>query len=75
MVTGPGYWGFLSTERDPGLSRRRYLRIGEQKARVIGQIGAIETLVDVTNIKCAPGDVAVFQVDPLYAKGLKRVYR
>ena len=67
-----GLFSFLSAWRR---SRRRYVRIGEQKARVIGQIGAIETLVDVTNIKCAPGDIAVFQVDPLYAKGLKRVYR
>ena len=81
-----GYQNGLGVERprETGLlsflgawrrSRRRYVRIGEQKARVIGQIGAIETLVDVTNIKCAPGDMAVFQVDPLYAKGLKRVYR
>ena len=38
-------------------------------------MGAIETLVDVTNLRCAPGDLAVFRVDPLYAKGLKRVYR
>ena len=67
-----GLFSFLSAWRR---SRRRYVRIGEQKARVIGQIGALETLVDVTNIKCAPGDLAVFAVDPLYAKGLKRVYR
>ena len=84
--TRVGYQNGLGVERprETGLlsflgawrrSRRRYVRIGEQKARVIGQIGAIETLVDVTNIKCAPGDIAVFQVDPLYAKGLKRVYR
>ena len=67
-----GLLSFLSAWRR---GRRRYLRIGEQKARVIGQIGAIETLVDVTNLKCAPGDIAVFQVDPLYARGLQRVYR
>ena len=67
-----GLFSFLGAWRR---SRRQYLRIGEQKARVIGQPGAIETLVDVTNLKCAPGDMAVFQVDPLYARGLQRVYR
>ena len=67
-----GLFAFLRAWRR---GRRRWVRVGEQKARVIGQVGAIETLVDVTNLRCAPGDLAVFRVDPLYAKGLKRVYR
>ena len=67
-----GLFSFLSAWRR---SRRRYLRIGEQKARVIGQIGALETLVDVTDLKCSSGDKAVFPLDPLYARGLKREYR
>ena len=56
-------------------ARRRFVTIGEKRARVIGQIGALETLVDVTDLKCSSGDKAVFPLDPLYARGLKREYR
>ena len=70
--------------RDPGLwpllrrwwaSRRLSVRIGGEKARVIGRIGAIETLVDVTSLRCVPGDTAAFDIDPLFAKGFVREYR
>lgn len=74
----------VSRTRDPGLwaALRRWwkgrgitVRIGGQKARVIGRIGAIETLVDVTDLKCSAGDPAYFDIDPLYAKGMAREYR
>lgn len=55
--------------------RRTYVRVGTQRVRVLGKVGAIETLLDVTELKCASGDVAVFEIDPLYAKGLKKEYR
>ena len=42
---------------------------------IIGRIGAIETIVDVTELKCAAGDAAVFDIDPLYARGFTREYR
>ena len=58
------------------LRRRRFsVRIGGHRAWVIGAIGATETLVDVTDLKCSAGDLAVFDVDPLFAKGLVREYR
>ena len=41
----------------------------------MGRIGAIETLVDVTDLKCTAGDTAVFDLDPLYARGFVRAYR
>ena len=56
-------------------SRRRTVRVNGQKARILGSIGAIETVVDVTDIKCAAGDPAVFDLDPLYARGFVREYR
>lgn len=74
----------VSRYRDMGLwatlrrwykSRALSVRIGGEKAKIIGRIGAIETLVDVTDLKCAPGDLAYFDIDPLYAKGLTRSYR
>jgi alanine racemase len=56
-------------------ARRRTVRIGKQKAKILGAVGATETLVSVTGLKCSEGDLAVFDLDPLYAKGLKIEYR
>ena len=55
--------------------RKRSVRVGEQRARVIGSIGACETILDVTQLKCAAGDLAVFELDPLYARGFTVVFR
>lgn len=35
----------------------------------------METLLDVTELKCAEGDVAVFDIDPLFARGFTKEYR
>jgi len=55
--------------------RTAYVRIGNQKAKVIGRVGATETILDVTGLKCSVGDIATFDLDPLFARGLKREYR
>lgn len=55
--------------------RKPTVRVGGQKARIVGHVGALETLVDVTNLKCTTGDLAHFDIDPLYARGLNREYR
>lgn len=55
--------------------RRVPVRIGGQPANVIGRVGATETVIDVTELKCAVGDLAVFDIDPLYARGFQREYR
>ena len=58
------------------LARRKItVRINGQKARIIGGIGAIETIVDITDLKCAAGDKAVFDIDPIFARGFVREYR
>ena len=49
----------------------RTVRIGEQRARLLGPIGATETLLDVTNIKCSAGDLAILEMDPLFARGFQ----
>ena len=56
-------------------NRRRTVRLNGQKVRVLGAIGGVETLLDVTELKCAEGDVAVFDIDPLFARGFTREYR
>lgn len=67
--------GLLDAIRRVWAARRRTVRINGQKAKVLGAIGATETLVNVTGLKCTEGDVASFDLDPLYAKGIKREYR
>lgn len=57
------------------LGRRKTVCINGQKAKILGAVGATETLVDVTGLKCAEGDTAVFSLDPLYARGVQREYR
>lgn len=67
--------GLISTLRRWWRGRQITVRIDGQKARVIGRIGALETLVDVTDLKCVAGDKAYFDIDPMYARGLTREYR
>ena len=74
-VLRPRPAGLWETIRTWWAGRRVMVRIGGQRARVIGRIGALETLLDVTDLKCGTGDKAVFELDPLYARGLTREYR
>lgn len=65
-----GLWGRSQGEEPP-----RFVTVGDQRARILGDIGAMETLLDLTELKCSSGDLVQFDIDPLYAKGLKRVYQ
>ena len=68
--TGP--WAALRLYRR---NRTRTVRIGDQRARLLGHIGATETLLDVTDLKCSAGDIARFEMDPLYAQGFQIEFR
>lgn len=74
-VTRPRACGPIGALRRWWKARKITVRIGGQKARVIGRIGALETLVDVTDLKCAAGEKAYFDLDPMYARGMAREYR
>ena len=65
-------WGTLRRWRR---DRKRTVRIGGQKVKIIGSIGAAETVLNVTDLKCSVGDEAAFDIDPLYAKGFVTEYR
>ena len=54
--------------------RKAYIRINGQKARVLGSVGLLHTMVDVTDIDCTVGDVAILDVDPVNVKGLPILY-
>ena len=70
--------------REPGLralwrqwrqAQKRTVRVGDQRVRTVGPIGATETLLNVTNVKCSAGDLAVFDIDPIFARGFVREFR
>lgn len=67
-----GFWAAWRRWRAAG---RRTVRIDGQKVKVIGRIGAMETVLDVTDVRCSAGDIAQFDLDPLFAKGMTREYR
>ena len=67
-----GVWAALKRW---GRGRRTYVRLGAQRVPVLGKVGAFETLLDVTDVKCAAGDVATFELDPLFARGMKKEFR
>ena len=54
---------------------RRFVRVNGQRARVLGSVGASETILDVTQLKCAAGDLASFELDPLFARGFTVEFR
>lgn len=49
--------------------------VNGHKCRVLGHIGMVNTIVDVTDIACAVGDRVICQVNPLTLKGVKIQYR
>ena len=56
-------------------NRKRTVRLGGQRVRVLGTIGGVETLLDETDVKCSEGDVVSFELDPQFARGFRREYR
>lgn len=74
-VTAPRPQGLLAAWRKARGKDKPAVRVGNQKARIIGRVGAMETLIDVTRLKCAPGDYVRLELDPQFARGMPKVYR
>jgi alanine racemase len=55
--------------------RKAFVWLNGQRARVLGTVGLLHTMIDVTSIDCEVGDVAKLDVDPVNVKGLPIVYR
>ena len=55
--------------------RKNYVRINGQRAQILGNVGLMHTMVNVTNIDCTVGDIAIMDVDPVNVKGLPVEYR
>lgn len=67
--------GFFPLLRHWKNRQKLSIRIGGQRVRLIGQIGADETIINVTDLKCSTGDTVTFDIDPLFARGFTREYR
>ena len=67
--------GVLRNLRQMIFKTHIYVTVNGKKCRVIGHIGMLHTCVDVTNIPCAVGDLAIFDLKPLLRKGIPVVYR
>lgn len=67
--------GCLSLVKAALTRKKLYVTVNGQKARVLGHIGMVNTVIDVTNINCVPGDMARLEINPLLAKGLEVEYR
>ena len=52
-----------------------YVTVNGKPARVLGHIGMVQTIVDVTDIPCAPGDPVRLEINPLRVKGMEVVFR
>ncbi len=71
----PRDMGLLASFRRWRQGKNRFVHINGQRAKIIGQIGAEEVVVDVSDLKCSTGDLATFPIDPMFAKGFTREYR
>ena len=54
--------------------KKAFVRVNGQKAHVLGSVGLLHTMIDVTDIDCTVGDIAVLDVDPVNVKGLPIEY-
>ncbi len=53
----------------------RSVRYQDSRLRLLGGVGEMATALDATDAKCAAGDVVRFDINPLYARGMQRVFR
>ena len=74
-VTRPRETGLLAAIARWRKNNRRTVRLGSQRARVLGGLGASELILDVTDLKCSVGDLATFEMDPLFARGFQVEFR
>ncbi len=54
--------------------RAYYAEIQGTRARVLGHIGMVQTVLDVTDIPCQIGDPVRFEINPLTVKGMEVVW-
>jgi len=56
------------------LGKKLYVTIGTSKARVLGHVGMLHTVADVSNLDCCTGDTATLEINPLFTRDLTVEY-
>lgn len=67
--------GMLHHLKNIFVRRSILVDVNGHKCRVLGHIGMVNTIIDVTDIPCSAGDRVVMKINPLSVKGLKIQYR
>lgn len=52
-----------------------YVTVNGQRCRVLGHVGMVNIVVDVTGLDCKLGDTVVAEINPLLVKGLEIEFR
>ncbi len=66
---------YILSDLKRGITRRKvYVSIGDCPLRVLGHVGMLHTVVDVTGTDCALGDEVTFEVNPLLTGNITRKY-
>lgn len=55
--------------------RKIYVNIGGKKCRVLGHVGMLHAVCDVTKVECHVGDKATVDINPTMVRGMDIVYR
>lgn len=55
--------------------KKLYVNIGGKKCPVLGHVGMLHTVCDVSKVKCAPGDKATIEISPTQVRGMEIVFR
>lgn len=67
--------GVLSNVKAFLTHRAIYVSINGQRARVLGHVGMVQTICDVTDIPCQVGDTIRIDINPLKFQALDILYR
>ena len=51
------------------------MTIGGRRVPIVGNIGMVQSIADVTDISCQVGDTVRIELRPLDVKDMERVYR
>ena len=57
------------------IPHRIIVNVNGHKCRILGHVGMVHAVVDLTDIDCAVGDKVIAQMNPLSVKGLRIQYR
>ena len=65
----------LATIKSYFIRRPVYVTIGGHRVPIVGNIGIVRSIADVTDISCQVGDTVRIELRPLDVKDMERVYR